>query len=146
MKKSLRLTIVLLLAAITVSPSFAINVTPSKSDSTNATKDTTATMSKEKINDAMKEFKSLSKHDRKERIRDAKKAWKQYKADKREGKADGNTNTLLLVIIAILLPPLAVFLHEGRINNRFWIDLILTLLFYLPGLIYALIVILGNNS
>ncbi|MDP9229929.1 MAG: YqaE/Pmp3 family membrane protein [Bacteroidota bacterium] len=55
------------------------------------------------------------------------------------------TNTLLLVIIAILLPPLAVYLHEGEINNKFWIDLVLTLLFYVPGLIYALVVILGKD-
>lgn len=51
-------------------------------------------------------------------------------------------NTLLLVIIAILLPPLAVYLFEGSITTNFWIDLILTLLFWLPGIIFALIVIL----
>jgi uncharacterized membrane protein YqaE (UPF0057 family) len=52
---------------------------------------------------------------------------------------------LLLVIIAILLPPLAVALFEGEINSKFWIDLLLTLLFYLPGLIYALVVILAKD-
>ena len=49
---------------------------------------------------------------------------------------------LLLVIIAILLPPLAVFLIKG-LKIQFWISLILTLLFYLPGLIYALLIIFG---
>ncbi|MFZ5978274.1 MAG: YqaE/Pmp3 family membrane protein [Bacteroidota bacterium] len=49
-----------------------------------------------------------------------------------------------MVILAILLPPLAVYLHEDAINTKFWIDLILTLLFFLPGIIYALIVILGG--
>jgi uncharacterized membrane protein YqaE (UPF0057 family) len=49
----------------------------------------------------------------------------------------------LLVVLAILLPPLAVYLHEGVINGKFWLDLILTLLFYLPGMIYALIVVLS---
>ncbi|RPD48291.1 YqaE/Pmp3 family membrane protein [Paracnuella aquatica] len=52
-------------------------------------------------------------------------------------------NQLLLVIITILLPPLGVYLHEGEINTRFWISLLLTLLFYIPGLIYSLIVVLG---
>ena len=47
---------------------------------------------------------------------------------------------LLLVIIAILLPPLAVALVDG-LSGRFWICLLLTLLFYLPGLIYALFVL-----
>ncbi len=89
----------------------------------------------------MKEFKSLSRVDRKMRIAEAKKALKDYKAQK--GSGDVSTNTLLLVILAILLPPLAVALHENGINGKFWLDLLLTLLFYLPGLIYALIVVLA---
>ncbi|MBK7885425.1 MAG: YqaE/Pmp3 family membrane protein [Chitinophagaceae bacterium] len=51
----------------------------------------------------------------------------------------------LLVILAILLPPLAVYLHQGEINTKFWISLLLTLLFWLPGIIYALIVVLGAD-
>jgi uncharacterized membrane protein YqaE (UPF0057 family) len=38
-----------------------------------------------------------------------------------------------------------VYLHQGEINNKFWISLLLTLLFFLPGVIYALIVILGED-
>ena len=50
---------------------------------------------------------------------------------------------ILLVILAILIPPLAVGLYEG-ITTRFWIDLLLTLLlFYLPGMIFALLIVLG---
>lgn len=96
------------------------------------------------IEDAMKEFKNLSKHERKERINQAKKELKKFKMDKKAG-AEPTTNTLLLVIVAILIPPLAVYLHQGEINSKFWIALLLTLLFYFPGLIYALIVIFGNS-
>jgi uncharacterized membrane protein YqaE (UPF0057 family) len=92
---------------------------------------------------AVSEFNNLSKKEKKERVKEVKKAVKQYKADKRAGKV-ADTNTLLLVILAILLPPLAVYLHEGAINNRFWISLLLTLLFWIPGVIYALIVVLGD--
>lgn len=49
---------------------------------------------------------------------------------------------LLYVIIAILLPWLGVLLYEGGITSNFWITLLLWFLFYLPGLIYALLVIL----
>jgi len=108
-------------------------------------RDTTATLSKEKIEEALKEFKSLSKHEKKERIKEAKKTWKEYKAEKRSGKAEGNTNTVLLCILAILLPPLAVYLYEGEVNNRFWISIILTLLFWIPGIIYALVLILSKS-
>ncbi len=92
--------------------------------------------------DAMHEFRSLSRVDRKMRIAEAKKAVKDYKAQKAAG-GEVSTNTLLLVILAIILPPLAVYLHEGTVNGRFWLSLLLTLLFWLPGVIYALIVVLG---
>lgn len=95
---------------------------------------------------AVKEFRSLSRKERKNRFKEVKKAIRQYKADKKAGRADADTNTLLLVILAILLPPLAVYLHEGEINTRFWISLILTLLFWLPGVIYALVVILSDRT
>ena len=52
-------------------------------------------------------------------------------------KNQTEVNTLLLVIIAILLPPVAVALVDG-ISGPFWLSILLTLLFYVPGLIYAL--------
>ena len=93
--------------------------------------------------EALKEFKSLSRHDRKERIKAAKEELKRFKQEKKAGN-EPSTNTLLLVILAILLPPLAVYLHEGAINGKFWLSLVLTLLFWIPGVIYALIVVLGK--
>ena len=41
------------------------------------------------------------------------------------------------VIIAILLPPLGVFLQVG-LGLQFWLNLLLTLLGYIPGIIHAL--------
>lgn len=49
--------------------------------------------------------------------------------------------TLWLVILAILLPPVAVWLKAG-IGLHLIISIVLTLLFYVPGLIHALWVIL----
>jgi uncharacterized membrane protein YqaE (UPF0057 family) len=43
----------------------------------------------------------------------------------------------LLIIFSIVLPPLAVALVDG-FSGPFWLDLLLTILFYLPGIIYAL--------
>jgi uncharacterized membrane protein YqaE (UPF0057 family) len=97
------------------------------------------------VKKAMEEFKSLSRKERKTRVKEAKKAIKHFKADKRAGK-EPSDNMVLLVILAILLPPLAVYLHQGEVNTKFWISLILTLLFWLPGVIYALIVILGDSK
>ena len=52
-----------------------------------------------------------------------------------------STNKLIMVIIAIFIPPLAVFLDRG-LDKDFWISLILTVLFFFPGLVYSLYVIL----
>lgn len=49
---------------------------------------------------------------------------------------------VLYIILAILIPPLAVGLLYG-ISTEFWISLILTILFFIPGMIYSLIVVLG---
>ncbi|HNW98999.1 MAG TPA: YqaE/Pmp3 family membrane protein [Bacteroidales bacterium] len=51
----------------------------------------------------------------------------------------GGVNIIVLVILSIILPPLAVYLARG-IGNEFWLDLILTLLFWVPGVIYALLI------
>lgn len=47
---------------------------------------------------------------------------------------------LLRVLISVLLPPLGVFLQEG-IGTQFWINVLLTLLGYVPGLVHAIWII-----
>jgi uncharacterized membrane protein YqaE (UPF0057 family) len=47
---------------------------------------------------------------------------------------------LLRIVVAILLPPLGVFLQVG-IGTQFWINVLLTILGYIPGIIHAVWVI-----
>ena len=47
---------------------------------------------------------------------------------------------LLRILIAILLPPLGVFLQVG-IGKQFFINVILTILGYIPGIIHAVWII-----
>ena len=44
---------------------------------------------------------------------------------------------VLRIVLAIFLPPVAAFLTVG-IRLHFWLNLILTLLFFVPGVIHAL--------
>lgn len=46
---------------------------------------------------------------------------------------------ILILIATVLLPPLGVALKHG-IGGTFLINLILTLIFYVPGLIHAIYV------
>jgi len=48
-----------------------------------------------------------------------------------------NNNKILLIIIAILLAPVAVFLKKGA-GKDLVINIVLCLLFLLPGVIHAL--------
>jgi uncharacterized membrane protein YqaE (UPF0057 family) len=47
---------------------------------------------------------------------------------------------IIRIIIAIFIPPLGVFLQVG-IGRDFWINIILTLLGYIPGIVHAIWVI-----
>ncbi len=51
--------------------------------------------------------------------------------------------TVVLIILSILLPPLAAFLVVG-LTTQFWINLILTLLGWVPGLVHALWLVIGR--
>ena len=134
-KKCLILAVALMQLSITFA---AVPIVESKKDSATAyvSKDDEAM-----VKNAVAAFKSLSKKERRAKMADAKQLLKNYKAEKAAGEP--NTNTLLLAILAILLPHLAVYLHEDDINTKFWLSLLLTLLFWLPGVIYALFIILS---
>ncbi|MBU2326514.1 MAG: YqaE/Pmp3 family membrane protein [Alphaproteobacteria bacterium] len=45
------------------------------------------------------------------------------------------------ILLAILLPPVGVFLQVG-IGLHFWLNILLTLFGYLPGIIHAIWVII----
>ncbi|MBO6503718.1 MAG: YqaE/Pmp3 family membrane protein [Kordiimonadaceae bacterium] len=44
---------------------------------------------------------------------------------------------LIRIILAIFLPPVAVFLKVG-LAMQFWLNLLLTLFFFVPGVIHAI--------
>jgi uncharacterized membrane protein YqaE (UPF0057 family) len=45
-------------------------------------------------------------------------------------------NSIIKLVIAVLLPPLGVLIEEG-LGKQFVINIILTILGYLPGIIHA---------
>ena len=47
---------------------------------------------------------------------------------------------IVRIILAILLPPLGVFLQEG-LKGQFWINIVLTILGYIPGIVHAVWII-----
>ncbi|MDG4648459.1 YqaE/Pmp3 family membrane protein [Roseibacterium sp. SDUM158017] len=48
---------------------------------------------------------------------------------------------ILRIVAAIVLPPLGVFLEVG-LGKHFWINVLLTLLGYVPGIVHAVYIIL----
>jgi len=47
---------------------------------------------------------------------------------------------LIRIIIAVILPPLGVFLEVG-LSKHFWLNILLTLLGYIPGIVHAVYII-----
>ena len=47
---------------------------------------------------------------------------------------------ILWIVLAIILPPLGVFLQVG-LTKHFWINVVLTILGYIPGIVHAVWVI-----
>jgi uncharacterized membrane protein YqaE (UPF0057 family) len=47
---------------------------------------------------------------------------------------------VIRIILAILLPPLGVFLQVG-LGLHFWLNILLTLLGYIPGIVHAVWII-----
>ena len=90
--------------------------------------------------DIQQRWKSM---DRAERRATRQLAKAQLKEARRSGDA-AEVDRTLLIILAIFIPPLAMLLYDG-VTSRFWISLLLTLLFFLPGMIYTLVVILGET-
>ena len=48
---------------------------------------------------------------------------------------------IVRILLAILLPPLGVFLQVG-IGVQFWVNILLTILGYIPGIIHAIYIII----
>lgn len=47
---------------------------------------------------------------------------------------------IIRIIFAVLLPPVGVFLQVG-LGGAFWLNILLTLLGYFPGVIHAVYII-----
>ncbi len=47
---------------------------------------------------------------------------------------------LIRVLLSVLLPPIGVFLQVG-LGWQFWINIVLTLLGYIPGVVHAIWII-----
>ena len=99
---------------------------------------------------------NLSKKEQRQMKKEARKlVWKQAKQNLLR-KNTASDNTLLLVLIAIFIPPLAMYLYEGDITTRFWISLLLTALGIsslflfsyfgiLPAIVYTIYIIVTNS-
>ncbi|WP_372906034.1 YqaE/Pmp3 family membrane protein [Rhodohalobacter sp.] len=53
--------------------------------------------------------------------------------------------SIIRLILAILLPPVGVFLTVG-IGGAFWLNILLTILGYIPGIIHAVWVIAKHDQ
>ena len=55
-------------------------------------------------------------------------------------RPDSKIADVLRIIVAIILPPVGVFLEVG-LGLHFWLNIVLTLLGYIPGIVHAVWII-----
>lgn len=55
-----------------------------------------------------------------------------------------DTMDLIRIVIAIILPPLGVFFKVG-LGGHFWLNILLTLMGYIPGLVHAIWIIARDD-
>lgn len=53
--------------------------------------------------------------------------------------------SILRIILAVILPPLGVFMTIG-IKGAFWLNILLTILGFIPGIIHAVWIIAKNDK
>lgn len=93
---------------------------------------------------------------RKEQRRSFRKAVREQVRALRQSSSSSDIDLILLVIIALFIPPLAMFLYDGEASSRFWISLVLMLLAiplwgslgalaFLASIIYTLYIILSES-
>lgn len=125
--------------------SFAASVSTEKIEApvSGKTAGTTTTAAEESgfLNTADDALRNMSRAERRQKMREVRKTFREWRRSHPRG--ENTTSLVLLIILAILIPPLAVGLYERRLSSKFWISLLLTILFYLPGMIYSLLVVTG---
>lgn len=98
---------------------------------------------------------TLSRSERRAQRRERRREFRQTLRDFRRGEVDGET--VLYAIIALLLPPLAVYLAEGQVaTGNLYLNLLLVLgaivltiilgsfLWFVPAIVHALLVVFGS--
>jgi uncharacterized membrane protein YqaE (UPF0057 family) len=63
-----------------------------------------------------------------------------------EAQNNNTVSTVVLVILAIFLPPLAVFLDGDGLNGQFWLNVVLCIFFWVPGVLHALFCVLREKE
>lgn len=53
---------------------------------------------------------------------------------------DSMLGDLLKILLAVILPPLGVFFEVG-LTKHFWINILLTILGFVPGIVHAVYII-----
>lgn len=53
---------------------------------------------------------------------------------------DSTLSDLIKILIAVILPPVGVLMEVG-LTGQFWLNVILTILGYIPGIIHAVYII-----
>lgn len=96
-----------------------------------------------------KDFMAWKKEAKNVNFVEAKAITKNYESPNKmefNSNSSSNIHPIVFGLLAFFLPPLAVYLFHDSITDDFWLDVILTILVIVPGIVYAFLVVFADVS
>lgn len=100
-----------------------------------------------KVNDQVKDYSSWNKYNRSFDFSDMNyvhKEQKQLTSDKVSSLK--RASDIVIAIFCFFIPFVGILIYEGSVTANFWVGLVLTLLFWLPGAVFAFLVCFADVS
>ena len=104
------------------------------------------------------EYQALDRKEKRQVRKQIRKDLRKQLKEIRKQEKTSDDETIILAVLAVILPPLAIFIHDGDASNRFWFTLLLWvgglilgailnlwLLLLIPSIAYSLSIILSER-
>lgn len=98
------------------------------------------------VHKAIKDYSSFNRLNRKMDLTNVGENTNVNNFDQKNNISSNKTSEVLIAILCIFLPPIGVIVYEDSVTANFWVDLLLTFIFWIPGIIFAFLVCFGGVS
>ncbi len=98
------------------------------------------------VQEAIKDYTAFNRVNRKIEFTNMETKNTDNNFDQKNNISSNKSSEVLIAILCIFLPPIGVIVYEDTVTANFWVDLLLTFIFWIPGIIFAFLVCFGGVS